>query len=357
MAKDKKRYEDLNQLVKDLVLNAGAIDVGTVTAETLEGGPLSTDLSYVLEGAKSAVVFALPLDQEKIERFLKKEDFSGHCLDNVRTNTLTSGIALELVRFLEMKGHAAVPVESNFLYRKDTPRGLFDEKPPISHRYLAVRAGIGYFGLSGNVIRNREGAAIILGSVVTDAQLVPTDPLPAEDNYCDECGLCLSACASGLMHPDEKTVVTMGGVEFTYARRQSYNRCDYVCGGFTGLSKSGKWSTWSPARFPIPDQDEEFLDAIRAAIKPYAYRPKPGIGFYHALLPGNKGQMTCGHCQLLCHPDKDVRTKRFKMLTEAGVVIQLEDGSLKAVSPEEAEAHLAALSPEKRALYEDLEEN
>ena len=67
--------------------------------------------------------------------------------------------------------------------------------------------------------------------------------------------------------------------------------------------------------------------------------------------------MTCGHCQLLCHPDKDVRTKRLKMLTEAGVVIQLEDGSLKAVSPEEAEAHLAALSPEKRALYEDLEES
>ena len=114
MAKDKKRYEDLNKLVKELALNAGAIDVGVVRTETLEGGPPSTDLSYVLDDAKSAIVFALPLDQEKIERFLKKENFSGHCLDNVRTNTLTSGIALELVRFLEMKGQAAVPVESNF---------------------------------------------------------------------------------------------------------------------------------------------------------------------------------------------------------------------------------------------------
>jgi epoxyqueuosine reductase QueG len=104
MAKDKKRYEDLNQLVKELVLNAGAVDVGVATTETLKGGPPSTDLSTVLAGAKSAVVFALPLDQEKIERFLKKEDFTGHCLDNVRTNTLASGIALELARFLEMKG-------------------------------------------------------------------------------------------------------------------------------------------------------------------------------------------------------------------------------------------------------------
>ena len=354
MAKDKKRYEDLNQLAKDLALNAGAIDVGIVTTETLEGGPPSTDLSYVLHGARSAVVFALPLDQGKIEQFLKKEDFSGHCLDNVRTNTHASGIALELARFLEMKGHAAVPVESNFVYRKDTPRGLFDEKPPISHRYLAVRAGIAHFGLSGNVIRKKEGGAIILGSVVTDARLMPTDPLPAGENYCDACKLCQSACASGLMHPDEKTTITLGGVEFSYARRQSYNRCDYVCGGFTGLSKSGKWSTWSPARFPIPEKDEEFLVALASTVKPYAFRPRPGIGFYHALLPGNKGQLTCGHCQIICHPDKDIRKKRFKMLTDAGVVIQLEDGSLKAVSPEEAREYLDTMSPKKRMLYENM---
>jgi epoxyqueuosine reductase QueG len=306
-----------------------------------------------LEGAKSAVVFALPLDQKKIEQFLKKEDFSGHCLDNVRTNTLASGIALELARFLEMKGHRAVPVESNFVYRKDTARGPFDEMPPISHRYLAVRAGVAHFGLSGNVIRKKEGAAIILGSVVTDAQLMPTDPLPPEENYCDECRLCQSVCASGLMHPEEKSTVTLGGVQFSYSRRKSYNRCDYVCGGFTGLSKSGKWSTWSPARFPIPDKDEEFLAALRGAVKPYAFRPKPGIGFYHALLPGNKGQMTCGHCQLICHRDKDVRKERFKMLTGAGVVIQLDDGSLKPVSPDEAREHLAAMKPEARALYEN----
>ena len=354
MAKSEKRSEDLSQLVKDLALNAGAIDVGIVTTETLAGGPPSTDLSYVLDDAKSAVVFALPLDQEKIERFLKKEDFSEHCLDNIRINTQASGIALELARFLEMKGHAAFPVESNFVYRKDTPRGLLDEKPPISHRYLAVRAGIAYFGLSGNVIRKREGAAIILGSVVTDALLTPTDPLSAEENYCDACGLCQAACASGLMHPDEKTTVTLGGVEFSYARRQSYNRCDYVCGGFTGLSKSGKWSTWSPARFPIPEKDEAFLDAIRSTVKAYAFRPRAGIGFYHALLPGNKGQLTCGHCQLICHPEKAVRKARFKMLTGAGVVIQLEDGSLKAVSPEEALEYLGAMKPEVRIFYEHI---
>jgi len=34
------------------------------------------------------------------------------------------------------------------------------------------------------------------------------------------------------------------------------------------------------------------------------------------------------------------------------VVIQDPDGTLRAVSPEEAEKHLAAMAPEQRGLYE-----
>jgi hypothetical protein len=40
------------------------------------------------------------------------------------------------------------------------------------------------------------------------------------------------------------------------------------------------------------------------------------------------------------------------MLKEAGVVIQLEDGSLKAVSAEEARQHLVAMSLETGSFYE-----
>ena len=39
MAKDREHHDDLNQFVKDPVLNAPTIDVGVVTTETLEGGP------------------------------------------------------------------------------------------------------------------------------------------------------------------------------------------------------------------------------------------------------------------------------------------------------------------------------
>jgi hypothetical protein len=63
---------------------------------------------------------------------------------------------------------------------------------------------------------------------------------------------------------------------------------------------------------------------------------------------------TCGHCQFVCHPDKKVRKQRYKMILDGGVVIQDQDGSMRAVSPEEAEDHLVAMDQETRALYEEI---
>jgi epoxyqueuosine reductase len=349
--------EKLTRTLKNLILHSGAVGFGVATRETLEGGPPSTDLTYVLPEARSAIVFALPLDQTAIERFLKKEDMAAASIDNRRVNNMASGLALEVSEFLIMKGHKSVPLVANATYRQDTPNGPYDDMPPLSHRYLAVRAGIGHFGRSGNVLMPRYGAAIILGSVVTAADLPATDPLPADRNYCDDCRLCTAACASGLMAPDEETAVTMGGVDFHYSRRRSYHRCEYVCGGFTGLHPSGQWSTWSPGRFPIPEEDEEFLGALIKAAPAYRSRKKVDYGFYHALAPGSLLEFTCGHCQFVCHPDKEVRRERYRMIVNSGVVIQETDGTLRAVSPEEARRHLEKMPPRERALYEDPEGN
>jgi epoxyqueuosine reductase len=60
------------------------------------------------------------------------------------------------------------------------------------------------------------------------------------------------------------------------------------------------------------------------------------------------------NCQLICHPDKDVRKYRYKLLLESGVIVQNPDGSLEAVSPEEAKKRLDEMNPEMRALYEKM---
>lgn len=348
---------DLTRIAVDFLEAQGASAVGVVTNETLEGGPPSTDLEYVLPGAKSALSFAVPLDPDKIEKYLSKEDHASHQQDNVRTGIYVTGLAVSLASYLDQLGYSAKGIDSNVVYRKDTPRGTRDFKPDISHRYLAVRSGVGWFGLSGNVITRKHGASVLLGSVVTSAELEPTDPLPEDEKYCDECQLCYASCTSRMMAKKEKTTVTIGGQDFSYSKRRSYHRCDLVCGGFTGLSKKGKWSTWSPGRFPIPDNDEEFYPALMEATQAWQLRPAiDDGGFHHPQAPGGKKlNFTCGNCQLICHPDRKERKRRYKLLRKSGVVIQSPDGSIKAVSPEEARIHLDAMNPSQRALYEKIE--
>jgi len=342
----------LSRFAVEFLETQGACAVGVATTDTLAGGPPSTDLEYVLPGAKSAVSFAVPMDQEKIERYLAKQDHAGHQADNFHTNFFVTGLAVGLAEYWDQQGIPSYGCTANAVYRKDTPNGMLDFLPDISHRYLAVRSGVGWFGYSGNVITKTHGAAVVLGSVVTTAELDPTDPLPVDEEYCHYCQLCFASCQSGLMDRDEQTTVTMGGAEFSYSKRRSYHRCDLVCGGFTGLADNGKWSTWSPGRFPIPDADEEFLPALVDALN--ASEPRPSIegGFHHpAMPPTRKLNMTCGNCQLICHPDRNERKRRYKLLTRSGVVVQHEDGSLAAVTPDAARESVAELSPERRATY------
>ena len=125
-------------------------------------------------------------------------------------------------------------------------------------------------------------------------------------------------------------------------------------GGFTGLHPSGTWSTWSPGRFLIPDAEEEFYPALAMAVQASANRPQIEGGYRHPLLPDRRIALTCGNCHLICVADKEERAKRYKSLRESGCVVQNPDGSLEAVSAEEATERLAAMDSERRLMYESF---
>jgi len=351
---DESKIVELTEALKKMALNRGASKVGIATTETLLDSPPSADLTYVLPEAKSAVCLALAFDQNLIDPYFRKEDLESLETNKVRTTILADGIALEIANFLQQSGYKAVPQAANFVYRRNTENWLLDMHPPISHKYLAVRSGIGHFGYSGTIITKEYGSAIVLVSVVTDAELIPTESLPEEENYCDECKLCLSVCLSGYVDPVEKVTVTLGGKEFSYGKRRNNSRCLLVCMGLTGLNASGKWSTWSPGRFKIPEKDEDFISAMPAATQAYLERPKLKGGFFVPIMSGSMMDFPCSNCQLVCHPDKEVRTARYKMLIESGVVIQEADGTRKVVSPEEAKEYLNSMTLERKKLYESI---
>lgn len=342
--------DDFSKIVMDYAELEGAIRAGIATIDTLAGGPQSTDLSYVLPGAKSAVVFSFAMDQSPIPDYLSKKNRRGYEKEYYNANSISSGVAVKMQGFLRERGHEAVALAANDVYRTDPELGANRLYPPVSLRYLAAAAGVASFGWSGNMIDEEHGAGIILGGVVTSAELTPSAPLDQDDNYCDSCKICLASCTSRLMNHDKMTEVTLGDHTFSYSARKTYLRCAYVCGGYTGLHKSGKWSTWSPGRFPIPENDEEFLELNVGAGQLSGMRPVGEGGRYHSLM-NHKLYTTCGNCQIVCVPDKKERQRRLNLLKNGGVVLQNADGSLDVVTPEDAEKRLAAMPEEHRRLY------
>ena len=336
--------KQLTEQIKSICHHLGASSVGIVSKEMLSYGPPTTDITSILPEGKTAVCFAVPLDQSLIDKYLGKKDQMSHHMNNMRTNTLANGIALEVATYLKQKGFISVPVAANNEYRNEST-------PPLSHRYLAVRSGVGWFGLSGNLITPKEGASVILGTIITAAELEPTNPLPVDENFCDNCGLCKASCASGYI-PDDTMNISIGGLSFSFARRQDIIRCVYVCGGYTGLHPSGRWSTWSPGRFLIPEDTDKIREMMKTAVPAFFKRGIPTQGIPNPKLPGEIIQYTCGNCQLICHPDKEIRKNRYRLLTSSGVIIEDTDGKRHAVSPEKATEFMSQMSPERRSLYE-----
>jgi epoxyqueuosine reductase len=58
-------------------------------------------------------------------------------------------------------------------------------------REAAARAGVGFYGKNTMLITRRHGSWVVLGTLVTDVELAPTDPV-AEG--CGSCTRCLDAC-------------------------------------------------------------------------------------------------------------------------------------------------------------------
>src|SRR3954470_1423229 len=123
-------------------------------------------------------------------------------------------------------------------------RVLVDEHDHVD-REGAVRAGIGFYGKNTMLITRKHGSWVVLGTLVTDAEIAPPPPLELD---CGACRLCVDACPTGAL--DEPGVLDA-------------NRCI-------------SWSTQRPG--PIPEEH-------RAAIGDAVY----GCDICQDVCPWNRG--------------------------------------------------------------------
>jgi epoxyqueuosine reductase len=74
-------------------------------------------------------------------------------------------------------------------------RVLVDENQHVD-REAASRAGVGFYGKNTLMITRRFGSWVVLGTLVTEADVEPSAPLPLD---CGSCTRCIDACPTGAL--------------------------------------------------------------------------------------------------------------------------------------------------------------
>ena len=92
----------------------------------------------------------------------------------------------------------------------------------VSHKPVAVAAGLGHMGIHRNVIHPRFGNFILLGTVLIGAEATAYDQ-PIAYNPCLECKLCVAACPVGAISPNG---------DFNFSACYTHNYREFM-GGFT----------------------------------------------------------------------------------------------------------------------------
>jgi len=371
--------------IKEIALQAGAAGVGISSVDRLDASVPSMDPEYALPGARSIISVMMPLDGDVIRRYLGKEDHQPLQRHETEVYRDLFAVSARIADFLTSHGNRAVAVEPNldyrfkdgrkyrripFVWRQKTAEWLSSSSGPLttffkrllvqllyektsdytdwnltprfSHRYGAVAAGLAGFGWSGNVMSPQFGSRVLFDTVITDAGLA-SDPM-LEESPCDGCRICTRVCQVGMIHETRESHVTIGGKRHTHAKRGHNLRCIFCCAGFTGQDLHRQWSTWSPGRISLPDNDDNIVEFWNTFAKENLWKHNyysrclsdlvfhSDYGFIRK--PRDRFRTTCGNCQLVCWETREQRRENYRILTSGGVVVEGPDFSFRVVKGE-----------------------
>jgi NAD-dependent dihydropyrimidine dehydrogenase PreA subunit len=201
--------------LRQLCLDAGADDAGMVEIDRPEIADQRSEILSLLPGTKTVVSIVLRMNRENIRtpaRSIANLEFH-HTTDE--TNEVARRVVAELERIGVRAingGAAGFPMEADRWGAKMWV---------VSHKPVAVAAGMGQMGIHRNVIHPTFGNFILLGTVLVDAKLSGYSH-PIDYNPCLECKLCVAACPTGAIGSD-------GNFDFSACYTHNYRE---FMGGF-----------------------------------------------------------------------------------------------------------------------------
>lgn len=302
--------------LKQLVLDAGADDAGFVEIERAELDDQRDDILRALPRTKALVSFVVRMNREPIRTPAR----SVANLEFHNAGDQLNEVARRLVAALERHGVRALNPSMGFPMEMDRfPGKLW----VVSHKPVAVAAGLGMMGIHRNVIHPKFGNFILLGTVLIDAE-VSEYGRPVDFNPCLECKLCVAACPVGAISPEG---------DFNFSACYSHNYREFM-GGFT-------------------DWTEEVADSKNR----FDYRKRvddsESASMWQSLSFG--ANYKAAYCLAACPAGEDViapyLADRKMHLNEIVKPLKEKQETIYVLKNSDAEEHVARRFPHKRAKH------
>ncbi len=181
--------------IRGICLDAGADDVGFVD---LDRDALQNERKGILDvysHACSIISIVVANNRENIQssaRYVANEEFH-------HTSDRTSRISREILRRLNQLGIRGVVANHGWPMAMDRyPGKIWD----VSHKIMAVEAGLGHMGLNRLVLHPKYGSCISLESILINGQIDQYDH-PLGENPCLKCNLCVAVCPTWATSKDQ----------------------------------------------------------------------------------------------------------------------------------------------------------
>jgi ferredoxin len=303
---------DVREL-RDICLEAGADDVGFVDLDRAELTEERTQILRFFPPTKALISFVIRMNREPIHnpaRSVANVEFE-------QTGARVNETAHHIVAILEARGIRAINPAMGFPMEV----GNFGAGRLwlVSHKTVAVAAGLGHMGIHRNVIHPKFGNFILLGTVLVDARISEYQQ-PLEYNPCVECKLCVSACPVGAIGSDGA---------FNFAACYTHNYREFL-GGFTN---------WI----------EQIADSKNAADYHQRVTDGESASMWQSLSFG--ANYKSAYCMAVCPAGDDVLppflTDRSRYLNDVVKPLQDKEETVYVVSKSDAEEYVAKRFPNK----------
>ena len=302
--------------LRQLCLDAGADDVGFLELERAELADQRADILSALPRTKTLVSIVCRMNRENIRtpmRSIANVEFH-HAGDEVNE------VGRRIVRALGERNVRALNVTMGFPMEADRwPEKIW----VVSHKPVAVAAGLGQMGIHRNVIHPRFGSFVLLGTVLMDAE-VTRYSRPVAYNPCLECKLCVAACPTGAIGADG---------HFNFSACYTHNYREFM-GGFT-----------------------DWVETIAESRDAIAYRQmvsdRETVSMWQSLSFG--ANYKAAYCLSVCPAGEEViapfLSDRKQFLDDVVRPLQDKPETVYVARGSDAEAHVARRFPRKKTKH------